>query len=109
MQSFEYCSVPYLSKEINGTLTGVLVQRDQWDTYWGAKKIIFLIRDIAGPAMTAAPMEFCQFAARRSPGVRFGSAVVALWVGSGRVQAPTPHTPPLTAYFGQISQQTKEL
>ena len=27
--------------------------------------------------MTAAPMESCRFAARRSPGVRFGSAVVA--------------------------------
>ena len=23
-----------------------MVQRDQWDTYWGPKKIIFLIRDI---------------------------------------------------------------
>ena len=55
----------------------ILVQRDQWDTYGGAKKIIFLIRDIDGPAMTAAPMESCRFAARRSPGVRFGSAVVA--------------------------------
>ena len=43
----------------------------------GAKKIFFLIRDIDGPAMTAAPMESCRFAARRSPGVRFGSAVVA--------------------------------
>ena len=29
----------------------LLVQRDQWDTYWGAKQIIFLIRDIDGPAM----------------------------------------------------------
>ena len=27
--------------------------------------------------MAAAPMESCRFAARRSPGVRFGSAVVA--------------------------------
>ena len=23
-----------------------MVRREQWDTYWGAKKIIFLIRDI---------------------------------------------------------------
>ena len=52
-------------------------QRDQWDTYWGAKKIIFLIRDIDGPAMTAASMESCRFVARRSPWGRFGSAVVA--------------------------------
>ena len=27
-----------------------MVQRDQWDTYWGPKKIIFLIRDVGGPA-----------------------------------------------------------
>ena len=52
-------------------------QRDQWDTYWGAKKIIFLIRDIDGPTMTAAPVESCRFVARRSPWGRFGSAVVA--------------------------------
>jgi hypothetical protein len=47
-----------------------MVQRDQWDTYWGAKKLFFLIRDIDGPAMTAASMESCRFVARRS---RFGS------------------------------------
>ena len=41
----------------------------------------------------------------RGPEVSLGS----LWVGRGRVQAPTPHTPPLQAYFGQFSQQTKEL
>ena len=28
-----------------------MVQRDQWDMYWGPKKLIFLIRDIDGPAM----------------------------------------------------------
>ena len=50
-----------------------MVQRDQWDTYRGAKKIIFFIRDIDGPAMTAASMESCRFAARRSPGGRFWS------------------------------------
>ena len=43
MQSFEYRSVRYWSKEIDETLTE------------GRKKIIFLIRDIDGPAMTAAP------------------------------------------------------
>ena len=32
----------------------LMVQRDQWYTYWGAKKLFFLIRDIDGPAMTAA-------------------------------------------------------
>ena len=55
----------------------LIVQRDRWDTSWGPKKIIFLIRDIDGPATTAAPMESCRFAARRSPWGRFGSAVVA--------------------------------
>ena len=47
-------------------------QRDQWDTYWGSKKIIFLIRDIDGPAMTAASIESCQSVAPRSPWVRSG-------------------------------------
>ena len=28
-----------------------MVQRDRYDTYWGAKKIIILVRDIDGPAM----------------------------------------------------------
>ena len=68
----------------------------------GGEKIIFLIRDIDGRAMAAAPVESRQ---DRGPEVSLGS----LWVGRGRVQAPTPHTPPLTAYFGQFSQQTKEL
>ena len=30
-------------------------------------------------------------------------------VGTIHAQAPTPHTPQLTAYFGQFSQQTEEL
>ena len=38
----------------------------------GGEKFFFLIRDIDGPAMTAAPMDSCRFAARRSPGVRLG-------------------------------------
>ena len=50
-----------------------MVQRDQWDTYWGPKKEIFLIRDIDGLAMTAASMESCRFAALRSPWARLGS------------------------------------
>ena len=29
--------------------------------------------------------------------------------GTIHAQAPTPHTPQLTAYFGQFSQQTEEL
>ena len=30
----------------------------------------------------------------------------SLWVGSGRVQAPTPHTPPLQSFLVDFSQQT---
>jgi hypothetical protein len=52
-----------------------MVQRDQWDTYWGAKKRIFLIRDIDGPAMTAAPAESCRFVVLRSPWGRLGSVL----------------------------------
>ena len=33
----------------------LLVQRDRYDTYWGAKKIIILVRDIDGPAMGLEP------------------------------------------------------
>ena len=73
MQLFEYRSVRYWSKEI------------ERDAYWGAKKIIFLIRDIDGPAMAAASMESCRFAALRSP---LGSPRV----GVSRVQSPTPRT-----------------
>ena len=43
----------------------------------GAEKGIFLIRDIDGRAMAAAPVESCRFVARRSPWGRFGSALVA--------------------------------
>ena len=53
-----------------------MVQKDQWDTYWGAKKIFFLIRgDEAAMAMAAAPVETCQFVAQRSPWGRLGSVL----------------------------------
>ena len=41
----------------------------------GGEKNNLLIRDIDGPAMTAASMESCRFAARRSPRGRFWSVV----------------------------------
>ena len=50
-----------------------MVPRDQWDAYWGPKKIIFLIRDIDDAAMAAAPAESCQFVVPRSPWSRLGS------------------------------------
>ena len=78
MQPFEYRSVRYWPKEINGTLTGE------------RKKIFFLIRDIDGPATTAASMESCRLCGAevslRSP------RVVTV-----HVQAPTPHAPGLGA------------
>ena len=51
----------------------LLLQRYQWDTYWGPKKEFFLIRDIDGPAMRAASVESCQFVVLRSPRGRLGS------------------------------------
>ena len=50
----------------------LMVQRDQWGTYWGAKKLIFLIREIDDPTRAAAPVEFCQFVVLRSPRGRLG-------------------------------------
>jgi len=63
MQLFEYRSVEYQSK------------RDQWDTYWGPKKVFFFIRgvDDATPGVVEAPVELSQFVAQRSPWGRFGS------------------------------------
>ena len=63
MQPFEYRSVRYWSKEINGTHNR------------GQKNLIFLIRDIDGPAMTAASVESCRFVVLRSPGGRLGSVL----------------------------------
>jgi len=51
----------------------LMVQRDKWDTYWGPKKLIFLIRDIDDATMTAAPVESCRFVVLRSPQGRLGS------------------------------------
>ena len=50
-----------------------MVQRYQWDTSWGAKKIIFLIRDIDGAAMAGASVESCQFVVLWCPWGRLGS------------------------------------
>ena len=52
----------------------LLVQRDQWDTYRGPKKEIFLFA--AGGAlrsMAAAPAKICQSLPKRSPWGRLGS------------------------------------
>jgi hypothetical protein len=50
-----------------------MVQRDQWDTYWGPKKINFLIRDIDDATMAGASAESCRFVVLWSPGGRLGS------------------------------------
>ena len=53
--------------------SSLMVQRGRWDTSWGPKKLIFLIRDIDGPAMKAAPAESCRSVVLRSPWGRLGS------------------------------------
>ena len=55
----------------------LMVQRDKWDTSWGAKKLIFLIRDIDDAAMAGASVESCQFVVLMTPRGRLGSALVA--------------------------------
>ena len=65
----------FLSAVVRVPFGSLLVQRDRYDTYWGPKKIIFLIREIDDAAMTAASVESCRFVARRSPGGRFWSVV----------------------------------
>ena len=50
-----------------------MVQRDQWDTYWGPKKLIFLIRDIDDATMAGASVESCRFVVLRSPRGRLWS------------------------------------
>ena len=53
-----------------------MVQRDQWDTYWGRKILFFLIRAIDDDAtMAAAPVESCQSVALRSPWGRLWSVL----------------------------------
>ena len=57
MQPFERRLVRYWYKETNGTLPG------------GQKKIIVLIRDVDGPAMTAASMDPVDLGPGGLPGV----------------------------------------
>ena len=38
-----------------------MVQRDQWDAYWGTKNVIFLIRDFDDATRAGAPVESYQF------------------------------------------------
>ena len=53
----------------------LMVQRDKWDTYWGPKKIFFLIRDIDDATMAGASVESCQSLPKRSPWGRLGSVL----------------------------------
>ena len=50
-----------------------MVQKEQWYTSWGPKKLIFLIRDIDDATRAGASVEFCRFVVLRSPGGRSGS------------------------------------
>ena len=49
-----------------------MVQRNQWDTYWRAKKLIFLMREIDDATRAAASVESCRFVVMRSLGGRSG-------------------------------------
>ena len=61
-----------------------MVQRDQWYTYWGPKKIHFLIRAIDGPGMDGRADGILSI---RGLEVSLGP----LRVGIGHVQTSTPH------------------
>ena len=87
MQSFEYRSVRYWSKEINGTRTG------------GQKGIFFLIRGRRAAVLYGGRTS--GILSIRGPEVSLGS----LGVETIHAQSPTPHAPPLPAYFGQFSHQ----
>ena len=76
-----------------------MVQRDQWDKYWGTKKVISEFAALRPTSHNAAaPAESCQSLPNRSS---LGSPRV----GTIHVQAPTPHALPLPAYFGHFSHQ----
>ena len=89
MQLFEHRSVPYWSKEINGTRTG------------GRKRhcLIRGRRRDHGPCGRAGLI--LSIPAQE---VSLGSPRV----GTIHVQAPTPHAPPLQAFLADFSQQTTE-
>ncbi len=55
-----------------------MVQRDQWDTYWGVKNVFFLIRDIDDATMDGCVDGILSV---RGPAVSLGS----LRVETGRV------------------------
>ena len=62
-----------------------MVQRDQCDTYWGAKIFFFLIRDIDDDGRVDGILSICDPEVSQGP----------LLVGSRRAQAPTARAPPL--------------
>ena len=53
-----------------------MVQRDQWDTYWGPKNIFIKFAPTIPPWFkAAAPVESCQSLPQRSPWGRLGSGL----------------------------------
>ena len=76
-----------------------MVQRDQWVTYWGPKKVISCFAGLrpttpqAGRAglILSIPVKEVSLGSPR--------------VGTIHVHAPTPHTPPLQAFLADFSQQ----
>ena len=81
----------------------LMVQRDQWDKYWGAKKLIYKFAAL-GPT---TPQGGCTGGILSIPAgeVSLGSPRV----GTIHVQPPTPHAPPLQAFLADFSQQPTEI
>ena len=89
MPLFEYRSVRYWSKEINGTRTE-------------GRKRFFSIRGRGRPTVYGGCAS--GILSIRGPEVSLGS----LLVGTIHVQAPTPRAPPLQAFLVDFSQQAAE-
>ena len=79
-----------------------MVQREQWDTYWGLKKYIFLIRGLdAADGQGGRAGLILSIPAKQ---MSLGSPRV----GAIHAQAPTPLAPPLQAFLVDFSQQAAE-
>ena len=90
-QSYEYRSVRSWSKEINGALTSL---RGEKNNFLNSRYI-----PSRHDGRVDGILSICGAEVSRG----------SLGVGGRRAQAPTPHAPALQAFLTEISQQTKEL
>ena len=80
-----------------------MVQRDQWDTYWGPKKVI---------SCFAAPRRTTPQAGRAGGILSIPAREMSLGsprVGTIHVQSPTAQAPPLQAFSTEFSRQPTPL